>query len=126
MLKNTVLPILLSTIWISLSEFLRNELLVKSFWTDHYQGLGLTFPSGPISGAMWGVWSLFFAISIFILLKKFTLLQTTFLGWFMAFVMMWVVIWNLKVLPYGILWYAVPLSVIETLVAALIIRKLAK
>lgn len=119
----SVLALLLATVWISLSEFTRNELLFKHFWTDHYQKLGLVFPSDPVNGAMWGVWSLLFAIAILILSKKFTLLQTAAFAWFIGFVLMWVVIGNLGVLPYGLLVYAVPLSMLEAFVAAVIIRK---
>jgi hypothetical protein len=124
-LKNTILPILLATIWISISEFARNQLLFKSYWTAHYQGLGLTFPAAPVNGAMWGVWSMLFAIFIFIIAKKFTLLQTTFIAWLAGFVMMWVVIGNLDVLPYGLLWFAVPLSLLEAFIAAWIIKNLS-
>ena len=123
-LKSTILPILLATIWISISEFARNEFLVKSYWTDHYKELGLIFPSEPVNGAIWGVWSLLFAIAIFIISKKFTLWQTTLLSWFVGFVMMWVVIGNLGVLPYGLLLYAIPLSFLEAFVAVLIIKKI--
>jgi hypothetical protein len=125
LLKKTIAPILLVTIWISLSEFVRNEFIVKSFWTDHYRGLGLTFPSAPINGAVWGLWSLLFAVTIFILAKKFSLIETTFLSWFVAFVLMWVVIGNLGVLPTGMLLYAIPLSLLESWVAAWIIKKLS-
>jgi len=124
-LKKTILPILLATIWISVSEFLRNELLVKSYWTEHYKNLGLVFPSEPINGAMWGLWSLLFAIAIFIISKKFTLIQTTLLSWFVGFVLMWVVIGNLGVLPGGLLYIAVPLSLLEAFVAAFIIAKMS-
>jgi hypothetical protein len=124
-MKKTVLPILLATIWISISEFARNEFLVKSYWTGHYEQLGLIFPSEPINGAIWGLWSLLFAIAIFIISKKFSLAQTTFLSWFVGFVLMWVVVGNLAVLPIGILVYAVPLSLLETYVASVIIRKLS-
>jgi hypothetical protein len=125
LIKSTILPVFLATIWISISEFVRNEFIVKAFWINHYQQLGLIFPSAPINGAIWGIWSLLFAISIFIIAKKFTLIQTTFLSWFMAFVMMWVVIGNLSVLPYGLLLYAIPLSFLESFVAAWIIKKLS-
>jgi len=118
------LSILIATIWISLSEFVRNEFLVKSFWIKHYQELGLTFPSEPVNGAIWGIWSLLFAMTIYIIAKKFTLIQTTLLSWFVGFVLMWVVIGNLGVLPYGLLIYAVPLSLLEALIATLIIKKL--
>jgi hypothetical protein len=61
-LKRIVLPVMLATVWISISEFVRNEFLLKNYWTGHYERLGLVFPSEPVNGAMWGIWSLFFAI----------------------------------------------------------------
>jgi len=121
--RKTILPILLATIWISASEFFRNEVLLKSYWTEHYASLGLVFPSEPVNGAVWGLWSLLFAIGIYIIAQKFNLWQTTFLAWFMAFVLMWVVTGNMNVLPYGILPVAVPLSLLEAFVAAWIIKK---
>jgi hypothetical protein len=119
-----IFAIILATIWISISEFIRNEFLVKTHWVDHYENLGLVFPSEPVNGAMWGIWSLLLALALFMLMKKFNLWQTTFIGWLMAFVMMWVVIGNMDVLPYGILPFAIPLSLLETFVAAWILQKL--
>ena len=124
-LKKTILPIFLATIWISLSEFVRNEFLVKSYWIEHYQKLALTFPSDPINGAVWGLWSLLFAISIFVIATKFSLVQTFLLSWLVGFVLMWVVIGNLNILPYRILLYAIPLSLLEVFIAVLIIKKLS-
>ena len=124
-MKKTVLPILLATIWISISEFVRNTFLVHNFWLEHYQKLGLVFPEQPINGVVWGIWSLCFAIAIFIIAKKFSLLQTTFLSWFVGFVLMWIVIWNMSVLPTGLLLFAIPLSLLETILASFIIKKLA-
>jgi hypothetical protein len=124
-MKKTVLPILLATVWISISEFARNEFILKSYWTEHYEKLGLVFPSQPINGAVWGIWSLLFAISIFIISKKFTLWQTTFLSWLTGFVFMWFVIGNLGVLPFAILVFAVPLSLLEAFLATFIIKKLS-
>jgi Na+-transporting NADH:ubiquinone oxidoreductase subunit NqrE len=123
--KNTFLPIALATLWVSLSEFFRNEILLKSYWTDHYQKLGLVFPSQPVNGAVWGLWSLLFAITVFVLAKKYSLWHTTLLSWFVGFVMMWVVIGNLNVLPQGLLYAAVPLSLLEAFLATLIIKKLS-
>ena len=123
LIKKTILPVFLETMWISLSEFVRNEFLVKSFWVDHYKLLGLNFPSAPVNGAVWGIWSLLFAVAVFIISKKFTTVQTTFLAWFMAFVMMWVVIGNLDVLPLGLLVYAIPLSILESYIATWIIKR---
>jgi hypothetical protein len=119
-----VITILLTTIWISISEFVRNEFLVKSLWINHYSKLGLIFPSEPVNGAVWGLWSLLFAIAIFILARKFTVFQTTLIGWLVGFAMMWVVIGNLGVLPYKLLVYAIPLSFLEAFVASYITKKL--
>lgn len=124
-LRGTILPIFLATIWVSISEFVRNEFLVKSYWIEHYKELGLVFPSEPSNGAVWGIWSLLFAISIFIIAKKFSLIQTFMLSWLVGFVLMWVVIGNLSVLPIGLLSLAIPLSLLEAFVAALIIKKLS-
>lgn len=123
-MKKTILPVLLATIWISLSEFVRNEFLLKQFWTKHYESLGLVFPSEPVNGAVWGIWSLFLAIAIFIVSKKFGLWQTIALMWFVGFVLMWLVVGNLGVLPVNILIYAVPLSILEVGIAVFIIRKM--
>lgn len=125
MFKKTIFPVLLATIWISISEFVRNEFLVKSYWIEHYKELGLVFPSEPSNGVVWGIWSLLFAISIIIIAKKFSLVQTFMLSWFVGFVLMWVVIGNLSVLPIGLLSLAIPLSLLEVFVAALIIKKLS-
>lgn len=125
-MKKSVLAVLLATIWVSVSEFSRNEFILKNYWTEHYQQLGLIFPGEPINGAVWGIWSLFFAITVFILAKKFSLLQTIFLSWFVGFVLMWLVIGNLNVLPWGILPFAIPLSLLEAFIATLIIKKIAK
>lgn len=125
-IKKTALPILLATIWISISEFIRNEFLLKYFWTNHYAEMGLKWPSESINGAVWGIWSLCFALAIFIISKKFNLIQTWLLSWFVGFVLMWFVVGNMEVLPFGILPYAIPLSLLEAWLASFIIHRLSK
>ena len=125
MIKKTILPIVLASAWISISEFVRNTFLLHSYWLHHYKGLGITFPEQPINGAIWGLWSLVFAIVIFILAKKFTLVHTTILSWIIGFGLMWLVIGNLGVLPTGILILAFPLSVLESFLASLIIKRVS-
>lgn len=120
------MPIVLATIWISISEFVRNTFLLHNYWTEHYQSLGLTFPEQPINGAVWGVWSLCFAIGIYVISKQFSLIQTTAIAWFMGFVLMWIATGNMSVLPFGILVFAIPLSILEAFLATLIIKKLSK
>jgi len=40
--------------------------------------MGLIFPSEPINGAVWGILSFCFAIGIYFISQKFSLIQTTF------------------------------------------------
>ena len=123
-MPRSILSIFAATIWISVSEFVRNEFLLKSYWTDHYEALGMDFPDAPINGAIWGIWSLCFAIAIFVISKKYSLPKTTLLSWFVGFVLMWLVVGNMAVLPLGILPYAIPLSLLEAFLASWIIHKL--
>ena len=125
-MKRTILPVLLSTIWISLSEFIRNEFLFKDIWIDHYASLGLEFPSEPINGAVWGLWSLLFAIFIFILRKRFRFWETIGIAWLGGFVLMWIVTGNMAVLPFRILYFAIPLSLLEVFVAVWIMGKVSE
>jgi hypothetical protein len=123
--KLPVIPIVVAGLWVTASEFVRNEVLFKSFWTSHYQGLGLTFETTPLNGIVWVLWSLLLAGVIQQLLSRFSLRRSLVLAWIIGFPMMWLTLFNLQVLPLGLLVFAVPLSVLEVLVAALIIRKLS-
>ena len=124
--QRPLLAVVAATVWISASEFFRNNVLLLNLWVEHYHRLGLTFPARPINGALWGLWSLLFAIAIVVIAQRFSLLQTTLLGWLVAFLMMWVVIGNLGVLPIAALWSAVPLSMVETFVAAFIAKTVSR
>lgn len=122
MLKKTT-PIIFSGIWITLSEFIRNELLFKSYWTEHYQSLNLTFETKPINGILWMVWSFLLAFFLSKMLKKFSKLEAIGLTWLVAFVMMWITIFNLQVLPLSLLIFAIPLSLLEVFIAGEILLR---
>ncbi|MFT3738667.1 MAG: hypothetical protein QM786_07895 [Breznakibacter sp.] len=98
----------------------------RSFVEIHYGKLGLLFPAQSINGAVWGIWSLCFSVAIVVAAKKYTLLQTTLIAWLIGFVMVWLALWDLNVLPLTILPIAVPLSFLETFMASFIVRKLLK
>jgi hypothetical protein len=121
---NIAIAILLSGFWITFSEFLRNEILFKSYWVNHFNSIGLKFETLPLNGMLWTLWSFLLAFVIFILLQKFSFCKTLFLTWILAFVMMWIVAYNLQVLPTSILLISIPLSLLEVFVAIWIIRKL--
>ena len=120
------IAIIISALWICLSEFIRNEWLFKNCWVQHYSQLGIAFHTNPVNGLVWFIWSLLYAFTLFALSKKFDLIKTSFLGWLYGFPMMWLVLGNLQVLPFSILWAAIPLSLLEVLVASYIISKLTR
>ena len=120
-----IMAVILTGIWVNASEFFRNEVLLKTYWIDHYRSLGMTFPSEPLNGMIWVAWGFLFAITIYIISRKFDLIKTTLISWFMAFVLMWIVTWNLNVLPSAILIYAVPLSLLEAFIGSYICIKMS-
>lgn len=120
-----VRAILIAGLWIGLSEFVRNEVLLPARWDAHYAALGLAFPRDPVNVAVWLVWSFVFAAAVFALTRRFTLVETTALAWVVGFPMMWLVSWNLAVLPLEILPFAIPLSLLEAFVAAFLCLRLA-
>ncbi len=124
--KKTILPILLAGIWINLSETLRWIFLAKPCWLEHHQNLGIVLPEEPINMIIWMIWGFIFATTIFIFSRKFNLWQTTFLSWFLFLPLLWIVLWNLGLLPEGIVLIAAPLGLIEAFIAALICQKLSQ
>ncbi len=123
--SRNIIAVAFTGIWVNASEFFRNEVLLKKYWVDHYQSLGMIFPSAPKNGMIWLAWGFLFAIAIYLISRRFNLIQTALISWFMAFVLMWVVTWNLNVLPGAILIYAVPLSLLEALIGSYICIKIS-
>jgi hypothetical protein len=117
------LAISLAGLWITFFEFLRNELILKEIWVNHYSSLGLIFETLPLNGILWLFWSFILAILIYKLNEKFSFEETAVISWLFAFFMMWVVTFNLQVLPFNLILFAIPLSVIEIIIAILIIKK---
>ena len=123
--SRNIIAVTITGIWVNASEFFRNEVLLKTYWVEHYQLLGMTFPSEPLNGMIWVAWGFLFAIAIYMISRKFDLIQTTLISWFMAFVLMWVVTWNLNILPSAILFYAVPLSLLEAFIGSYVCIKIS-
>ena len=119
-----VIAVLLASAWISINEFIRNTFVLHDAWVSHYQGMGQSFPEAPVNGAVWGLWSLVFAVVVLVISTKFNLIQTTIISWVIGFALMWIVIGNLGVLPMAILPVAVPWSVVEAFGAAYICSRL--
>jgi len=122
-MKKKIIAITVAGIWITVSEFARNELLFKSYWVDLFASLGLRFETLPVNGILWMIWSFVLAYVIYRLMQKFSFRETVCLAWLTSFVMMWIALYNLQVLPLRLLIVAVPLSLLEVAVAGLLIKK---
>lgn len=123
--RRTLLAVAAAGLWSGASEFVRNEVLLPSVWRAHFAGLGLTFPAEPLNAAVWVAWSFVFAGVVFAVSRRFGLLATTAIAWVAAFPMMWLVAWNLEVLPLAVLPAAVPLSLLEAFGMAWLCLRLA-
>lgn len=123
-MKKFLLAVLLAGIWVNISEFVRNELLIKNLWLDGFKQLGLNFPSAPVNGAVWGTWAFILVTVLAVLTTKFDALKSTLIAWVLGFVLFWLAFWNLGFLPRGLLVWAVPWSFIEVYIAALICKKI--
>lgn len=120
----SIITVVIAGIWINASEFFRNQVLLNAEWVEHFETLGMTFPSALINAVVWVVWGFIFAVTIYVISRKFRLIDTFLLSWVLAFLMMWLVTWNLNVLPVSILAFAVPLSLLESFVASYICVRL--
>ena len=49
----SILSVILTGIWVNACEFVRNEVFLRKYWVDHYQSIGMIFPSAPINGMIW-------------------------------------------------------------------------
>lgn len=114
--------IILITLWITFFEFLRNEILFKSEWVTHYKTLGLTFTTTPLNGILWMLWSALLAYLIITLRTHKSHNETACIAWLVTFPSMWIVLYNLQVLPLHLLLYAIPLSAIEVYVATRLVK----
>jgi hypothetical protein len=116
--------ILLVAIWINLSGTVRYMLFAKPKFDAFYKGRGLDFPNALANNILWILWGVLAAVLVVFLSKKFSLLHTFYLSYLAAFAMHWILLWNVAALPLDLLWIAVPWSLVEVFIAALISNRL--
>jgi hypothetical protein len=75
---------------------------------------------------MWVVWGFVFSACPVALRQKLSYMETRLVGWVMGFVLMWIVIGNLQVLPLRILPLAVPWSMVEVGLAVFLAQKIMR
>ncbi len=116
--------VLLVAIWINFSGTVRWMLFAKPKFDALYKGRGLDFPNALANNILWILWGVLAAVLVVFLSKKFSMLHTFYLSYLAAFVMHWIVLWNAAALPLDLLWIAVPWSLVEVFIAALIANRL--
>lgn len=110
----------------NISEFVRNEIFIKKIWVSGFNEIGLSFPSSPINGAVWGVWAFIFVAVLAWSTKSLDTLKSTIICWVCGFLLLWIAMWNMGVLPNGLLYWAVPWSFVEVYIAALICNRIMR
>jgi hypothetical protein len=123
-MKKSAVAFMVAGVWVAISEFVRNELAFKSYWIEKYAGNSMVFPSEAANNALWGLWSFMLSGVVVFLLHRLRFVETILVTWFVAFVMMWVVIGNLNVLPPGLLAFAIPWSFVEVTIATWLGKKI--
>ena len=118
--QKAIWQILLVSIWINIFETLRWMLFAKPDIDIHFKAANLVLPDEPVNNLLWVIWGIIIAVMIYIVSKKFKVIQTTFIVCITVYVMHWIALWNFAVLPINILLLAVPLTFINVLVGALI------
>jgi hypothetical protein len=120
----SVWHVVLLGVWINLSETVRWILYSKPQFDALFRSKGLEVPNQPINGILWMIWGFIIAFLVFILSRKFTVVQTTLITWLAVFVTVWIALWNSAVLPLEMLPVVVPLSLVNIFIATLIAKKL--
>jgi len=125
-MKNYIFAILGAGIWMNVNEFIRNELILKASWVSSFKELGLAFPSEPLNGVVWMLWAFIFVTILSLLISKFNVLKSAILAWVLGYVLMWIAMCNMGVLPKDILYLAIPWSCAEVYIAAVMCSKFIK
>lgn len=120
--KKSIWQILIVSLWINIFETLRWLLFAKPDIDMHFRTANLVLPNEPLNNILWLIWGIMLAVMIFIISKKYKVLQTTFIVWITVYVLHWIALWNMAVLPINILWLAVPLTFINVLIGVLICK----
>lgn len=116
--------ILLVAIWINFSGTVRWMLFAKPRFDALYRGRGMEFPNALANNILWVLWGVLAAVLVVFLSKKFSMMHTFVFSWLAAFAMHWIVLWNAAAMPLALLSIAIPWSLVEVFIAALIANKL--
>ena len=84
-MKGFWLAVVASGMWMNLSEFIRNEFVIKHMWVKGFEEIGLSFPSAPVNGLVWVIWTFIFCAVLTALNMRFNALRSTIICWVTGF-----------------------------------------
>jgi hypothetical protein len=131
--KQFILTILIVSIWIDISEVFRYFVIVKPMMQEYLSMLPGAIPMNWIVFAIWGIWdTILTTLVVFIywlVAQRFgnnlmsTVISAT-TSWALFFLLFWLGMVNMGLSPISVALIALPLSLLEMIVANWILSKL--
>ena len=118
--KKAIWQVIIISIWINLAETIRWLVFAKPYFISHYQSMNLEPPGGPLYLIIWFVWGILLALFIYILSRKFKLLETAIIVWLSVYSGIWIMLFNLRLLSFQILAALAAFCFIEIFIGTLI------
>lgn len=107
------------SIWIAISSFLRDEVILKNAWYEFFQSNNLLLSEREY---LWVLWAIMYAILIRFLSRKFSFWKTTLITWTISISLTLILKADMHGIPLYILIESLPLSFIESIVAVYIYK----
>jgi hypothetical protein len=131
--KQFILTILIVSIWINISEVFRYFVIVKPMMQEYLAMLPGAIPMNWTVFAIWGIWdTILTSLVVFIywlVAQRFgnnlmsTIISAT-TSWALFFLLFWLGMVNMGLSPISVALIALPLSLLEMIVASWILSKL--
>jgi hypothetical protein len=118
--KKAIWHVIIISIWINVAETIRWMVFAKPYFLSHTQKMNIEPPSGPLYLIIWLVWGVLLALFIYIISRKFSLIETTIIIWLSVYSGIWIMLFNLSLVTFPILVTIAAFCFIEIFFAALI------
>lgn len=124
--KKAIWQVIIISIWINVAETIRWLVFAKPSFLSHFQSLNIEPPGGPLYLIVWFGWGILLALLIYIIYKKFTLVETTIIVWLSVYSGMWIMLFNLRLLSFPMLAALAAFCFIEIFIGALMCKYFQK
>jgi hypothetical protein len=118
--KKAIWQVIILSIWINAAETIRWIVFAKPYFISHYQKMNIEPPSGPLYLIIWFVWGVLLALLIYIISRKFSLIETTIIIWLSVYSGIWIMLFNLSLVTFQILFAIAAFCFIEIFIGSLI------